>query len=305
MYPYTNNNLASNVNVNGGSGILPNSNNLAGGSSQQINSALLPTYGASSFDAGSVTNFQTAQNSLTSMNPLTGLTVNGPSNSLPSNMNVNGLNLLGQHASGTAVTGASASSTLDGSASAVSANSYAASLANLAGNGLGAGSSYGMMMPTIPPPLPSMPVTCAAGSLGQKSASDQNQNLALDTGSNDENNSNLPDDNSNDGNDPPENGGKKKKRRVLFTKSQTWNLEQRFKRQRYLSAPEREYLAQMLKLTPTQIKIWFQNHRYKLKKVRPEALTQPSSQSLLSNIRAWGWPLVPWVQKITFRFLLE
>ena len=59
---------------------------------------------------------------------------------------------------------------------------------------------------------------------------------------------------------------KKKKRRVLFSKSQTYELERRFRDQRYVSAPEREHLAQTLRLTPTQIKIWFQNHRYKLKK---------------------------------------
>ena len=64
--------------------------------------------------------------------------------------------------------------------------------------------------------------------------------------------------------------GKKKKRRVLFSKAQTFELERRFRQQRYLSAPEREHLASILRLTPTQVKIWFQNHRYKLKKARQE-----------------------------------
>lgn len=59
---------------------------------------------------------------------------------------------------------------------------------------------------------------------------------------------------------------KKRKRRVLFTKSQTFELERRFRQQRYLSAPEREHLASMINLTPTQVKIWFQNHRYKTKR---------------------------------------
>ena len=45
-------------------------------------------------------------------------------------------------------------------------------------------------------------------------------------------------------------------------------VRRRFRQQRYLSAPEREHLASMLNLTPTQIKIWFQNHRYKTKKAR-------------------------------------
>ena len=69
-----------------------------------------------------------------------------------------------------------------------------------------------------------------------------------------------------DGQNPP----KKKKRRVLFSKAQTYELERRFRQQRYLSAPEREHLASILRLSPTQVKIWFQNHRYKLKKARQE-----------------------------------
>ncbi|XP_076013552.1 NK2 transcription factor related, locus 9 [Genypterus blacodes] len=63
---------------------------------------------------------------------------------------------------------------------------------------------------------------------------------------------------------------KKKKRRVLFSKAQTMELERRFRQQRYLSGPEREQLARILSLTPTQVKIWFQNHRYKMKRGRAE-----------------------------------
>jgi hypothetical protein len=65
-------------------------------------------------------------------------------------------------------------------------------------------------------------------------------------------------------------GDKKRKRRVLFTKSQTFELERRFRQQRYLSAPEREHLANMIGLSPTQVKIWFQNHRYKTKRANHE-----------------------------------
>ena len=64
---------------------------------------------------------------------------------------------------------------------------------------------------------------------------------------------------------------KKRKRRVLFTKQQIYELERRFRYQRYLSAPEREQLGRMINLTPTQVKIWFQNHRYKQKKQATEA----------------------------------
>lgn len=63
---------------------------------------------------------------------------------------------------------------------------------------------------------------------------------------------------------------KKRKRRVLFSKHQTFELERRFRQQRYLSAPEREHLASQIHLTPTQVKIWFQNHRYKTKRAQTE-----------------------------------
>uniref|UniRef100_A0AC34FJR6 Homeobox domain-containing protein n=1 Tax=Panagrolaimus sp. ES5 TaxID=591445 RepID=A0AC34FJR6_9BILA len=57
----------------------------------------------------------------------------------------------------------------------------------------------------------------------------------------------------------PDGKRKKRKRRVLFTKAQTFALERRFRSQKYLSAPEREQLAQTINLTATQVKIWFQS----------------------------------------------
>ncbi|CAF4216078.1 unnamed protein product [Rotaria sp. Silwood2] len=62
----------------------------------------------------------------------------------------------------------------------------------------------------------------------------------------------------------------KRKRRILFNQGQIYELERRFKQKKYLSAPERENLANILQLTPTQVKIWFQNHRYKTKKQAKE-----------------------------------
>lgn len=62
----------------------------------------------------------------------------------------------------------------------------------------------------------------------------------------------------------------KRKPRVLFTQAQVLELERRFRQQRYVSAPEREQLAQTLTLTATQVKIWFQNRRYKSKRVHIE-----------------------------------
>ncbi|XP_060113737.1 homeobox protein Nkx-2.4-like [Heteronotia binoei] len=58
----------------------------------------------------------------------------------------------------------------------------------------------------------------------------------------------------------------KRKRRVLFSRAQVHELEKRFELQKYLTAFERERLASITCLTPNQVKIWFQNHRYKMKK---------------------------------------
>ncbi|PWA29529.1 NK2 transcription factor related, locus 9 [Gambusia affinis] len=77
--------------------------------------------------------------------------------------------------------------------------------------------------------------------------------------------------------EPVERIKKSKKRRVLFSKAQTLELERRFRQQRYLSGPEREQLARLLSLTPTQVKIWFQNHRYKMKRGRAEGALPPDA----------------------------
>ncbi|XP_061691329.1 homeobox protein Nkx-2.5 [Syngnathoides biaculeatus] len=63
---------------------------------------------------------------------------------------------------------------------------------------------------------------------------------------------------------------RRRKPRILFSQAQVYELERRFKQQRYLSAPERDHLAGVLKLTPTQVKIWFQNRRYKCKRQRQD-----------------------------------
>ncbi|XP_059586273.1 homeobox protein Nkx-2.3 [Alligator mississippiensis] len=62
----------------------------------------------------------------------------------------------------------------------------------------------------------------------------------------------------------------RRKPRVLFSQAQVFELERRFKQQRYLSAPEREHLASSLQLSSTQVKIWFQNRRYKCKRQRQD-----------------------------------
>ncbi|VDK40925.1 unnamed protein product [Taenia asiatica] len=79
----------------------------------------------------------------------------------------------------------------------------------------------------------------------------------------------------------PQQFSQRRKRRVLFSQMQVMELEKRFKQQKYLTAPEREHLAQLINLTPTQVKIWFQNHRYKCKRAFKEkedgSVTLPQS----------------------------
>lgn len=48
-------------------------------------------------------------------------------------------------------------------------------------------------------------------------------------------------------------GGRKKRSRAAFSHGQVFELERRFGHQKYLSGPERADLAQMLKLTETQV----------------------------------------------------
>lgn len=59
---------------------------------------------------------------------------------------------------------------------------------------------------------------------------------------------------------------RKKRSRAAFSHAQVFELERRFAQQRYLSGPERSDLAKNLRLTETQVKIWFQNRRYKTKR---------------------------------------
>ncbi|XP_057688502.1 homeobox protein Nkx-3.1 [Corythoichthys intestinalis] len=59
---------------------------------------------------------------------------------------------------------------------------------------------------------------------------------------------------------------KPKRTRAAFTHLQVLELEKKFNHQKYLSPPERAHLANALRLTETQVKIWFQNRRYKTKR---------------------------------------
>ncbi|VDD74746.1 unnamed protein product [Mesocestoides corti] len=59
---------------------------------------------------------------------------------------------------------------------------------------------------------------------------------------------------------------RKKRARVAFANDQVKILEQRFLKQKYLSSSERADMARNLGLSETQVKIWFQNRRYKTKR---------------------------------------
>lgn len=83
----------------------------------------------------------------------------------------------------------------------------------------------------------------------------------------------------------------RRKPRVLFSQDQVGlssqinllflkvaKLEEHFQKQKYVSAMEREALAESLGLTPTQIKIWFQNRRYKCKRIDQDRNLQLTTQ---------------------------
>ncbi|KAK5903102.1 hypothetical protein CgunFtcFv8_006911 [Champsocephalus gunnari] len=84
--------------------------------------------------------------------------------------------------------------------------------------------------------------------------------------------------------------GRSRKRRVLFSKAQTFELERRFRQQRYLSAPEREHLAGLIRLTPNQVKIWFQNHRYKMKRAEHLEPLLPARRASIPLLMRDGKP---------------
>ncbi|CAG9569251.1 unnamed protein product [Danaus chrysippus] len=76
----------------------------------------------------------------------------------------------------------------------------------------------------------------------------------------------------------------KRKPRILFSQTQVHALEVRFIAQRYLTAPEREQLAKTLNLSPTQVKIWFQNRRYKSKRIKSPEVSTSTDAKPIKNI---------------------
>ena len=66
--------------------------------------------------------------------------------------------------------------------------------------------------------------------------------------------------------------------RSTFTTDQTETLSTRFNRDPYITAKERKDLAVELGMSEQQVKIWFQNKRYKMKRqLYKEELTLENS----------------------------
>uniref|UniRef100_A0A1I7S050 Homeobox domain-containing protein n=2 Tax=Bursaphelenchus xylophilus TaxID=6326 RepID=A0A1I7S050_BURXY len=78
-----------------------------------------------------------------------------------------------------------------------------------------------------------------------------------------------------------------KRPRTAFTPEQLERLKQQFQNNRYLTEKRRQELAHELGLNESQIKIWFQNKRAKLKKAaiqRTDASFQMLHNSMLNHV---------------------
>jgi hypothetical protein len=83
-------------------------------------------------------------------------------------------------------------------------------------------------------------------------------------------------------------GSYRKKTRTVFSSGQVGRLETMFDMKHYLSSTERSKLAAELRLTDTQVKIWFQNRRNKWKRqvIQNEIGTSDATGTNVVNLAA-------------------
>ncbi|KAI6235193.1 Homeobox protein Nkx-3 [Aphelenchoides besseyi] len=87
--------------------------------------------------------------------------------------------------------------------------------------------------------------------------------------------------------------GKSQRRRSTFTAIQVHVLESEFFKHRYVSPEKRAGLAAFLGLSQQQVKIWFQNRRYKSKTRCVKSEAEQPSRPFTIRQSAFGVPLQP------------